>query len=118
MGSASASGPRSGSRRRSCTPAGPWASASSPRTSTSCGATARWSSDPRTPTAGSLMADRFTSVYDVIERRRAVDYLSDPNIAGVVYLADRLEKPERVEGPPGAGTAECPSTSYAQPGTH
>ena len=30
------------------------------------------------------MADRFTSVYDVIERLRAVDYLADPNIAGVV----------------------------------
>src|SRR6266566_4485791 len=105
-GSASASGPRSGSRPRSCTPAGRWACGSSPRTSTSCGATARWSSDPRTPSAGSLMADRFKSVDDVVERLRAVDYLADPNIAGVVYLADRLEKPVLVEGPAGVGKTE------------
>ncbi|HEV3134327.1 MAG TPA: MoxR family ATPase [Acidimicrobiia bacterium] len=52
------------------------------------------------------MADRFTSVYDVIERLRAVDYLADPNIAGVVYLADRLEKPVLVEGPAGVGKTE------------
>jgi len=52
------------------------------------------------------MADRFTSVYDVIERLRGVDYLADPNIAGVVYLADRLEKPVLVEGPAGVGKTE------------
>jgi MoxR-like ATPase len=52
------------------------------------------------------MADRFTSVYDVIERLRDVDYLADPNIAGVVYLADRLEKPVLVEGPAGVGKTE------------
>jgi MoxR-like ATPase len=52
------------------------------------------------------MADRFTSVYDVLERLRAVDYLADPNIAGVVYLADRLEKPVLVEGPAGVGKTE------------
>ena len=52
------------------------------------------------------MADRFASVYDVIERLRAVDYLADPNIAGVVYLADRLEKPVLVEGPAGVGKTE------------
>ncbi|MDQ6854737.1 MAG: MoxR family ATPase, partial [Actinomycetota bacterium] len=44
------------------------------------------------------MSDRFTSVDDVVDRLRAVDYLADPNIAGVVYLADRLEKPVLVEG--------------------
>ncbi len=52
------------------------------------------------------MADRFTSVDDVVERLRAVDYLADPNIAGVVYLADRLEKPVLVEGPAGVGKTE------------
>jgi MoxR-like ATPase len=52
------------------------------------------------------MADRFTSVADVVERLRAVDYLADTNIAGVVYLADRLEKPVLVEGPAGVGKTE------------
>jgi MoxR-like ATPase len=52
------------------------------------------------------MADRFTSVEDVVDRLRAVDYLADTNIAGVVYLADRLEKPVLVEGPAGVGKTE------------
>ena len=49
------------------------------------------------------MADRFTSVGDVTDRLRGVDYLADATIAGVVYLADRLEKPVLVEGPAGVG---------------
>src|ERR687891_2726043 len=52
------------------------------------------------------MADRFTSVDDVIERLRGVDSPADTNIAGVVYLADRLEKPVLVEGPAGVGKTE------------
>ena len=52
------------------------------------------------------MADRFTSVEDVVDRLRGVDYLADANIAGVVYLADRLEKPVLVEGPAGVGKTE------------
>src|SRR5215472_13850291 len=52
------------------------------------------------------MADRFKSVDDVVERLRTVDYLADPNTAGVVYLADRLEKPVLVEGPAGVGKTE------------
>src|SRR5918994_6064180 len=52
------------------------------------------------------MADRFTTVDDVIDRLRAVDYLADTNIAGVVYLADRLEKPVLVEGPAGTGKTQ------------
>ena len=36
------------------------------------------------------MAERFASVPDVVERLRTADYLADPAIAGVVYLADRL----------------------------
>jgi MoxR-like ATPase len=52
------------------------------------------------------MADRFTTVEDVVDRLRGVDYLADTNIAGVVYLADRLEKPVLVEGPAGVGKTE------------
>ena len=35
-----------------------------------------------------------------------VDYLSDEGIAGVVYLADRLQKPILVEGPAGTGKTQ------------
>ena len=52
------------------------------------------------------MAHRFESVGEVIPRLRAVDYLADATIAGVVYLADRLEKPVLVEGPAGVGKTE------------
>jgi MoxR-like ATPase len=52
------------------------------------------------------MAERFESVGDVIERLRTADYLADANIGGVVYLADRLEKPVLVEGPAGVGKTE------------
>ena len=52
------------------------------------------------------MAERFTSVPETIERLRTADYLADANIAGVVYLADRLEKPVLVEGPAGVGKTE------------
>jgi MoxR-like ATPase len=52
------------------------------------------------------VADRFQSVNDVVERMRGVDYLADANIAGVVYLADRLQKPVLVEGPAGVGKTE------------
>ena len=52
------------------------------------------------------MADRFASVDDVIDRLRSVDYLADPNIGGVVFLADRLGKPVLVEGPAGVGKTE------------
>jgi MoxR-like ATPase len=52
------------------------------------------------------MGDRFGSVEDVVKGLRKVDYLADANIAGVVYLADRLEKPVMVEGPAGVGKTE------------
>jgi MoxR-like ATPase len=52
------------------------------------------------------MADRFSSVDGVIQQLRDADYLADTNIAGVVYLADRLEKPVLVEGPAGVGKTE------------
>ena len=35
-----------------------------------------------------------------------VDYLADEGIAGVVYLADRLQKPVLVEGPAGTGKTQ------------
>ena len=50
--------------------------------------------------------EKFESVDDVVARLRGVDYLSDANIGGVVYLADRLEKPVLVEGPAGVGKTE------------
>jgi MoxR-like ATPase len=52
------------------------------------------------------MAERFKSVDDVVSRLRQADYLADAGIAGVVFLADRLEKPVLVEGPAGVGKTE------------
>ncbi|MFN8025901.1 MAG: MoxR family ATPase [Acidimicrobiia bacterium] len=52
------------------------------------------------------MAERFASVDDVTARLRSADYLADPSISGVVFLADRLEKPVLVEGPAGVGKTE------------
>jgi len=49
---------------------------------------------------------RFESVAIVREGLRSVDYLADEGIAGVVYLADRLQKPVLVEGPAGTGKTE------------
>jgi MoxR-like ATPase len=52
------------------------------------------------------MAERFESVDDVTARLRGVDYLADSGISGVVFLADRLEKPVLIEGPAGVGKTE------------
>jgi MoxR-like ATPase len=52
------------------------------------------------------MAERFASVDEVTARLRDADYLADPSISGVVFLADRLEKPVLVEGPAGVGKTE------------
>lgn len=49
---------------------------------------------------------RFDSVEEVRNRLRNVDYLSDEGIAGIVYLADRLQKPILVEGPAGTGKTQ------------
>ena len=49
---------------------------------------------------------RFESVPAVREGLRSVDYLADEGIAGVVYLADRLQKPVLIEGPAGTGKTE------------
>lgn len=52
------------------------------------------------------MAERFSSIDDVLKRLAEVDYLADAGIAGSVFLADRLEKPILVEGPAGVGKTE------------
>ena len=49
---------------------------------------------------------RFDSVPAVRESLRSVDYLADEGIAGIVYLADRLQKPVLVEGPAGTGKTQ------------
>ena len=54
----------------------------------------------------SVTEPRFESVPAVREGLRSVDYLADEGIAGVVYLADRLQKPVLVEGPAGTGKTE------------
>jgi MoxR-like ATPase len=62
------------------------------------------------------MAHRFETVGEVVDRLRTVDYLADANIAGVVYLADRLEKPVLVEGPAGVGKTELAKAIAASTG--
>jgi MoxR-like ATPase len=52
------------------------------------------------------VAERFSSIGAVREGLAGVDYLADDAIAGVVYLADRLDKPVLVEGPAGTGKTE------------
>src|SRR6201985_2609036 len=52
------------------------------------------------------MAYRFDTVDDVRSRLKASDYLADDGIAGVVYLADRLQKPVLIEGPAGTGKTQ------------
>lgn len=52
------------------------------------------------------MSYRFEDVASVKADLAKVDYLSDEGIAGVVYLADRLQKPILVEGPAGTGKTQ------------
>jgi MoxR-like ATPase len=49
---------------------------------------------------------RFDSVPEVRQGLRDVRYLADDGIAGVVYLADRLQKPVLIEGPAGTGKTQ------------
>src|SRR3954465_11125483 len=49
---------------------------------------------------------RFESVPEVRDGLRKVDYLADEGIAGIVYLADRLQKPVLIEGPAGTGKTQ------------
>ncbi len=55
--------------------------------------------------AGST-TNRFESVQSVRDALRDVHYLADDGIAGVAYLADRLQKPILVEGPAGTGKTQ------------
>ena len=52
------------------------------------------------------MSHRFSDVAVLKDELAGVDYLSDEGIAGVVYLADRLQKPILVEGPAGTGKTQ------------
>ncbi len=52
------------------------------------------------------MESRFESVPAVRDGLANVNYLADEGIAGVVYLADRLQKPVLVEGPAGTGKTQ------------
>jgi MoxR-like ATPase len=63
------------------------------------------------------MAERFSSVEEVQRRLSAVDYLADLSSAGVVFLADRLEKPVLVEGPAGVGKTELAKALAATTGS-
>src|SRR3954465_14982683 len=49
---------------------------------------------------------RFETVPSVREGLATVNYLADEGIAGVIYLADRLQKPVLVEGPAGTGKTQ------------
>jgi MoxR-like ATPase len=51
-------------------------------------------------------SDRFESVQGVRDALKAVHYLADDGIAGVAYLADKLQKPILVEGPAGTGKTQ------------
>ncbi len=52
------------------------------------------------------MSHRFESIDAVREGLHSVDYLADDSIAGIAFLADRLEKPVLVEGPAGTGKTQ------------
>jgi len=52
------------------------------------------------------LAELFTSIEDVQAQLKARGYLADRNLAAVVYVASRLEKPLLVEGPAGVGKTE------------
>jgi MoxR-like ATPase len=49
---------------------------------------------------------RFESPEKVRHLLKDVNYLADEGIAGVVYLADRLQKPVLIEGPAGTGKTQ------------
>ncbi len=52
------------------------------------------------------MTNRFESVDAVRTALGEVDYLADDAIAGIAYLADRLQKPVLIEGPAGTGKTQ------------
>jgi MoxR-like ATPase len=58
----------------------------------------------------------FESVEDVQKQLNAQSYICDKNIATVVFLASRLEKPVLVEGPAGVGKTELAKVVAAATG--
>ena len=58
----------------------------------------------------------FENIDDVQERLAAQGYICDKNIATVVFLASRLEKPVLVEGPAGVGKTELAKVTAAATG--
>ena len=58
----------------------------------------------------------FESVEDVQKRLGAQSYICDKNIATVVFLATKLEKPVLVEGPAGVGKTELAKVVAAATG--
>ncbi len=55
----------------------------------------------------------FASIEEVIEKLRLQNYIADRNIATVVFLAARLNKPILVEGPAGVGKTELAKATAA-----
>ncbi len=62
------------------------------------------------------MAFRFDSVAAVREGLEKVDYLANEGIAGIVYLAERLQKPVLVEGPAGTGKTQLAKSAAEMTG--
>ena len=63
------------------------------------------------------MSYRFNEVNKVREDLRSVEYLADDGIAGIVYLADRLQKPILVEGPAGTGKTQLAKSEAEMTGS-